>query len=349
MSERGSSWMARCSACSTPSVCFRRISVSASQYRASRRSARSVFFLTAFSRASRASSNSFRWKRARPHSTSSEATPKTVPSGLHARKRGGGAGARGSCVRSTTIRAGGSGGTGCGEGPEVKGRLETRRVAGGLEGGQRLRGALELHLALAHEQEGLAAHRVLRALGRRARQRGRFAKGVLREGGLGRLERSPPGQRMLGKFLAQPGPGRLRVALELDERARELDGRRGREGVVGKLADETLEGGGGRLPTLGLELAPAQSVERVGHSRSRRTTGDDVGIRGARVAEALETIEGLGLPEAKLARLPRRRLEALGLLECLEGGLARALREPCFAQEQRRFSRPSLAREAQRS
>src|SRR5207245_2110160 len=73
---------------------------------------------------------------------------------------------------------------------------------------------------------------------------------------------------------------------------------------------------------------------------------DDVGIRGARVAEALETIESLGLPEAKLARLPRRRLEALGLLECLEGGLACALRESCFAQEQRRFSRPSLAREA---
>ncbi len=52
------------------------------------------------------------------------------------------------------------------------------------------------------------------------------------------------------------------------------------------------------------------------------------------------------LPEAKLARLPRRRLEALGFLECLEGGLAGALGESCLAEEQGCLPRPAIAREA---
>src|SRR2546428_559629 len=77
-----------------------------------------------------------------------------------------------------------------------------------------------------------------------------------------------------------------------------------------------------------------------------RASGDDGGIRGARSPEAFEAIEGFGFPEAKLTRLPRGRLEALGLLECLECRLARALGESCLAQEQGRLPRPPVAREA---
>src|SRR5439155_533316 len=99
---------------------------------------------------------------------------------------------------------------------------------------------------------------------------------------------------------------RVAEALQLHEGARQIEGRGGRERVVGPAVQHLAEGRHRRLGPPELELALAEAVEGPGRERRRRVVPHHGLVGGARLGEAAQTEQRLALPELDLVRRARR-------------------------------------------
>ena len=136
---------------------------------------------------------------------------------------------------------------------------------------------------------------------------------------------------------------RIRIALEVDERPREIERRRRRERVVGggrqQLAEVLRRG----LEAFRLQFRPGEAVQRIGRQRRRRVAAHVV-ERRARLGIALEPEERLRFPQPRLQRPPWGRRHLLRPAKHLERPLVQAHAEPRAAQQQRRSRHARVVR-----
>src|SRR4029453_2504870 len=97
---------------------------------------------------------------------------------------------------------------------------------------------------------------------------------------------------------------------------------------------------------LELPVAPRAAVQGVRGQGRRHALTDHLVVRVARLAKPIEPEERLGLPETRLAEAAGRRREGRCLLERVEGGEIRLLREAGLAQQQRRLGNAPILRVA---
>ena len=152
--------------------------------------------------------------------------------------------------------------------------------------------------------------------------------------------------RRIGRLERRQQRQRVRTALALREQARGLDGRRGREGVLRPAPEEIAKLRERELGLLQLQIAPRRAVEGVRRQRRGRVGAEDLVVDGVRVGVTLEPEERLRLPEARLARLARRRRERLGASERLERRLRLPQGQSRLAEEQQRGAGARIGRVA---
>ena len=221
-------------------------------------------------------------------------------------------------------------------------RLIHQRLVGGLQlapvavardrlGDQPARRRRQIVVRRRHDERAQVGEPRLRI----ARPDARQAQEVLRVGKL-LVVRVPRGEGL---------EERQRVAetLLLDERARELERRRRDRRVVRPSGEQLAELRDRRLGPAELEVAPREAVVGVGGARRGGVLFDDRIVRGARLGEAPQAEERLGLPELRLERLRwwDRRLRAP---ERFERGLDVAQREARATQEEQGAPDPRVTR-----
>ena len=148
--------------------------------------------------------------------------------------------------------------------------------------------------------------------------------------------------RILGRETREQRQG-VGIALEIDERLREIERRRPRLGVVRPGREEIAQALDRGLRPAQLQIAQRPAVRRVRRQGRGRILPHHVVVRRPCLGEAPRAIERFPFPEAPLEPLRRRRhrLEAAKSIERLLGV---AHREPCPSQQEQRRRLTLVAR-----